>query len=128
MYNATWEDWEKWYEDEYGKSRQDDVRAMYATNFGYMSLIFALVTIGGVMQGTRASMLSSSVLEQRDRVNKETSIELMRAKRASLSTGDRDERIKTFLEHREATNAGEEAYHRLLPPSETCLPDTVRRQ
>lgn len=127
MYNATWEDWERWYQREYQKGQSEEPRAVYMSNFGFMSLIFALVTLGGIMQGTRANMLSSSVMEHRDRIHKEASMELARSKRATM-TGDRNERIRTFLEHREATLTGEDAYQRLLPPTETCASDSARKQ
>jgi hypothetical protein len=100
---------------------------MYMSNFGFMSIIFGLVTIGSIVQGTRANALSSSVMEQRDKMHKEASMELARSKRATM-TGDRDERIRTFLEHREANIAGAEAYQRLLPPTENCVPESVRKQ
>lgn len=124
--NATWEDWERWYHKQDGTEKVDP-RDMYMSNFAFVSVVFALVTLGGIMQGTRANMLSSSVMEHRDKIHKEASMELARSKRASIS-GDRNERIKTFLEHREAVLTGEDAYHRILPPSETCTPDTVRKQ
>lgn len=125
-YNATWEDWERWYQREDG-SEKADPRDMYMSNFAFVSLVFAIVTLGGVMQGTRASIFTSTAMEQRDRIHKEASMELARSKRATIS-GDRNERIKTFLEHREAVMAGEVAYQRALPPPETCSPDTVRKQ
>lgn len=79
------------------------------------------------MQGTRANLLTSSAMEHHDRIHREASMELARSKRATVS-GDRNERIKTFLEHRQAVLDGEEAYQRMLPPSETCTPDAVRKQ
>ncbi|KAF2242110.1 hypothetical protein BU26DRAFT_439628 [Trematosphaeria pertusa] len=122
-HNATWEDWERWYQRENG----EDPRDMYMSNFAFVSLVFALVTLGGVMQGTRANMLSSTVMEHRDKMHREASVELARSKRATM-TGDRNERIKTFLEHREAVLAGEDAYQRLLPPTENRAPDTIRKR
>lgn len=124
QYNATWEDWERWYQRESGT--EGETRDFYVSNFAFVSLVVAIVTIGGVMQGTRASVFGTSVMEQRDRIHREASMELARSKHATLS-GDRNERIKTFLEHREATLTGEEAYQRLLPPADTCAPDTVRK-
>ncbi|KAF1977158.1 hypothetical protein BU23DRAFT_453937 [Bimuria novae-zelandiae CBS 107.79] len=123
-HNATWEDWEQWHQRESGA--EPAPRDVYISNFAFVSLIFAIVTLGGVMQGTRANMFGSSVMEQRERIHKEASLELARSKRATMS-GDRNERIRTFLEHRDATLAGEEAYQRLLPPTETCTPDAVRK-
>lgn len=126
MMNATWEDWERWYDREYGREQQN-TRDLYMSNFSFIGLIFALVTLGGVMQGTRANMMTSSAMEHRDKVHNEASKQLARSKRATMS-GDRNERIKTFLEHREAVLAGEDAYQRILPPSVVCVPDTVRKQ
>ncbi|PSN62655.1 hypothetical protein BS50DRAFT_577566 [Corynespora cassiicola Philippines] len=126
MMNATWEDWERWYRREYGGDQADDSRAVHMSNFAFVSLVFALVSLGGIMQGTRANMFSTSVMEHRDRIHREASMELARSKRATIS-GDRSERIRTFVEHREATMAGEDAYQRMLPHPETCAPDTVRK-
>ncbi|KAF2011761.1 hypothetical protein BU24DRAFT_413381 [Aaosphaeria arxii CBS 175.79] len=128
MNNATWEDWERWYDREYNRGQTDDARTVHLSRFGFVSLVFALVSLGGIMQGTRANMFSSTVIEHRDKVHKEASMELMKAKRASMANGDRNERIKTFLEHREATLMGEDAYQRILPPTETCAPESVRKQ
>ncbi|KAJ4321879.1 J domain-containing protein 1 [Neodidymelliopsis sp. IMI 364377] len=123
--NATWEDWERWYGENHEGSGQRE-RVVQMSNFTFMSLIFAFVAIGGVMQGTRFSGFHSSVVERRDKVHREASMEYQRSRHATMS-GDRDERIRTFLEHREANLAGEESYHRLLPPSDNCLPGEVRR-
>jgi curved DNA-binding protein CbpA len=124
--NATWEDWERWYEDN-DSSKDSKERGLQMSNFTFMALLFSFVGIGGVMQSTRFNSFHSSVLEKSDRVHREASIELQRSKHATLG-GDRDERIRTFLEHREANLAGEESYHRLLPPADRCAPDEVRRQ
>jgi curved DNA-binding protein CbpA len=124
--NATWEDWERWrHENEGGPG--PDARTIQMSNFAFLSLIFAFVTVGGVVQGTRFSTFNSSVIERRDQIHREASTTLQRSKNASIS-GDREERIRTFLDHREAQLAGEASYQRLLPPAETCAPDAVRRQ
>ncbi|KAH7401449.1 hypothetical protein BKA66DRAFT_507976 [Pyrenochaeta sp. MPI-SDFR-AT-0127] len=123
--NATWEDWERWHGENDG-SKEPDARTVQLSNFAFMSLIFAFVSIGGVVQGTRFSTFNSSVIERRDQIHREASMELRRSKNATIS-GDRDERIRTFLEHRESSIMGEQSYQRLLPPADTCAPDTVRR-
>lgn len=126
MNNATWEDWERWYDREYG--REQYTRAAYMSNFGFVSLVFALVSLGAIMQGTRANMFSATIIEHRDKVHTEASNEYMKSKRATMATGDREERIRTFLQHREATLVGEESYTRLLPAAEACSPDSIRKQ
>ncbi|KZM22562.1 J domain-containing protein 1 [Ascochyta rabiei] len=124
--NATWEDWERWYgENNEGGGQKE--RAIQMSNFTFMSLLFAFVALGGVMQGTRFSGFHSSVVEKRDQVHREASSVYQRSRHATMS-GDRDERIRTFLEHREANLAGEESYHRLLPPSDNCSPNETTRQ
>jgi curved DNA-binding protein CbpA len=123
--NATWEDWERWYEEN-DSSKGAKERVLQMSNFTFMALLFAFVGVGGVMQGTRFNGAHNSVVERQNRVHREASIELQRSKHATMG-GDRDERIRTFLEHREANLAGEESYHRLLPPVENCTPDDVRR-
>jgi curved DNA-binding protein CbpA len=124
IHNATWEDWERWYRRESGAP--DEPRDMYMTNVAFVALVMSIVSLGGIVQGTRASNLTSSVMERRDKIHREACLELARSKHATMS-GDRDERIRTFLQHREATHAGEYAYQRILPPAETCASDTVRK-
>lgn len=123
--NATWEDWERWHYDN-SEDAQHQERTVQMSNFTFMALLFAFVSIGGVMQGTRFSGFHSNVLERRDQVHREASREYQRSRHATMNA-DRDERIRTFLEHREANLAGEESYQRLLPPSENCAPEGVRR-
>jgi curved DNA-binding protein CbpA len=124
--NATWEDWERWhYANDGGK--ETDARTIQMSNFTFMALIFAFVSIGGVVQGTRFNTFHDSVVERRDQLHREASMEYRRSRNATMS-GDKDERIKTFLEHRESTIVGEQSYQRLLPPANTCSPDEVRRQ
>ncbi|KAL6709503.1 J domain-containing protein 1 [Coniothyrium glycines] len=124
--NATWEDWERWHQENDGAKDQSE-RTLQMSNFAFISLLFAFVTIGGVVQGTRFSTFNNSVIERRDQIHRDASIEYRRSRNATLH-GDRDERIRTFLEHREANIGGEQAYQRLLPPSEACSSDNMRRQ
>ncbi|ORY09765.1 hypothetical protein BCR34DRAFT_589097 [Clohesyomyces aquaticus] len=127
MRNATWEDWEQWYRREYDRPHTEEPTTIMS-NLAFWSLIFALVSLGGVVQGTRATALSTSVMEQRDRVHNEASMGLAGSRRATmLAAGDRDERIQTFLRRRDAMHT-EETYQQILPPSETPPLDTVRKQ
>ncbi|KAF2129763.1 hypothetical protein P153DRAFT_289472 [Dothidotthia symphoricarpi CBS 119687] len=124
--NATWEDWERWHQENDG-TRDSSPRTIQMSNVAFMSFLFALVSVGGVMQGTRFNAFNSSVIERRDAVHKDAVMQLRRSKHATMN-GDRDERVRTFLEHREAQLAGDDSYHRLLPPADTCAVVEVRRQ
>jgi hypothetical protein len=127
FHNATWEDWERWHRRNDPNGQAEDERTVYMSNFGFMSLIFLVVSFGGIVQGTRANLMTSSIMDQREKAHKTASLELARSKRATMMTGDREERVRTFLEHREANITGEPAYQRLLPPADNCSPDSVRR-
>lgn len=127
--NATWEDWERWHYENSGAKDSSNARTIQMSNFTFMALLFAFVSIGGVVQGTRFTTFNNSVIERRDQIHREASMEYRRSRNATLSaSGDRDERIRTFLEHRESTIMGEQSYQRLLPPVDSCSPDQVRRQ
>jgi DnaJ-class molecular chaperone len=125
--NATWEDWERWRHENEDGGAEPNARTIQMSNFAFMSLLFAFVSIGGVVQGTRFTTFNSSVIERRDQIHREASTTLQRSQNATIS-GDRDERIRTFLDHREAQLAGEASYQRLLPPPETCPPNALPRQ
>ncbi|KAL6171744.1 J domain-containing protein 1, partial [Exserohilum turcicum] len=125
--NATWEDWERWHGENSG-AKDAHAHTVQMSNLAFMALLFALVSIGGVVQGTRFSSFSASAIERRDQMHREASIEYRRSRHATLSaSGDRDERIRTFVEHRESTIVGEHSYQRLLPPVAACSPDQPRR-
>jgi hypothetical protein len=126
MMNASWEDWERWYRREYNGEQYDN-RDPYMKNSAFIAIVLSLVSVGLVMQGTRANMMSMNYMEQQEKIHKAASMELAKSKRATM-TGDREERIRSFLEHREAVLAGEDAYQRILPHPETCAADTVRKQ
>lgn len=126
LHNATWEDWERWHRRNDPKDDADG-RTVYMSNFGFMSFILFVVSLGSIVQGARANAMSSSVMEQREKVHKEASLQLARSQRATRMTGDKDERVRSFLEHREATLAGQASYQRLLPPGETCGPKNMTK-
>ena len=125
MANATWEDWERWYARDADPPRASATTA-FASNAAFVSLILALAALGGVGRATQASAFAGTALEQADKVHEEASRELMRARRATGAAADRNERVQTFLEHRGAVLAAEDAYQRLLPVSRRCAAEEVR--
>lgn len=126
MANATWEDWERWYARDADPPRASSTTPAFASNAAFVSLILALAALGGVGRATQASAFAGTALEQADKVHEEASRELMRARRATGAAPDRVERVQTFLEHRGAVRAAEDAYQRLLPVSRRCAAEEVR--
>ena len=125
-YNATWEDWERWRHETDG-TKAAEAPAVEMSNFAFISLILAFLSLGGVVQKTRLTTFSSSAIEKRDQIHREASIELRRTQDASTS-GNRDGRIQTFVEHRESNITGDGPYERLIPPAENSPSDNISRE
>jgi len=128
--NATWEDWERWYaENTPGRQApdHDGPRPIPLSNLTLIALLIAFVSIGGVAQGTRLTTFHASALERREQMHREATLELRRSHHATLA-GDRHERIRTFVQHRDSNLVGEQNDQRILPPAPPCASDTLRRR
>ncbi|KAI9834250.1 MAG: hypothetical protein M1819_003088 [Sarea resinae] len=117
--NATWEDWEKWYQRD-AKSPQEPV---YFSNGVFVSLIGLLAALGGIVQGTRANNFSNTLLDHHEEIHKSSSEDLRRAREGVINPGTtRDERIQSFLRMREPVDYDlsqpqvQTDPRRLLPP------------
>jgi curved DNA-binding protein CbpA len=126
--NATWEDWEKWYQRE-GKGTQEP---RYVSNAAFVGLILAFAALGGMTQATRAGNYSITFLEQRDALHRNVSKDLMRRRKEAMGAyGSREERIESFLKQRDpygygVTDPKEESYRRVLPPPEICSSENIK--
>lgn len=106
MYNATWEDWERWYRAEVLRRRGNHRRypakgwrdyfssdgrrhaadgaaaqaPVYANNYAFISIVFLLAALGGAGQATRANGQAKTRLERSQIVNDQTSKVLMEAR------------------------------------------------
>lgn len=117
--NATWEDWERWYQrDE--KSKQQPT---YVSNSTFVCLIIIFAALGGIGQATRAEKQSTSVLEKREALHREIGKELGRRRKESATSGDPRERVHNFLRLRNPyeyhLDLQEEQYQRLPSAPET---------
>jgi len=125
--NATWEDWERWYQRD-AKGKQEPT---YFSNSAFVALIVIFAALGGIGQATRAGNYSMSLLEHRDALHAEMSRELMRRRKVSNTTGTREERVKNFLKQRDPHGYGiidpqEEQYRKMLPEPEVCSSGDIR--
>lgn len=125
--NATWEDWEKWYQrDSKGKQAP-----LYFSNSAFVSLIVMFAALGGIGQATRVGNYSMSFLEQRDALHDDMSKELMRRRKESITYGSREERVQEFLKQRDPIGYGivdpqEERYRKMLPAPEVCSSGDIK--
>ncbi|KAL0259915.1 hypothetical protein SLS55_005658 [Diplodia seriata] len=120
--NATWEDWERWY----NRDQKSDQHPIFLSNGAFVGLVVLAAALGGYGQATRAGQWGNTMIEQRDIVHAETSRELKRVRQAAIACGDREQRIQSFLRSRDAATQTEEAYRKLLPYKEVCSSEGVK--
>ncbi|KAH0556022.1 hypothetical protein GP486_006036 [Trichoglossum hirsutum] len=110
--NATWEDWERWYQRDAKGPQEPQI----LSNNTFLSLVVFLAVLGCLVQITRAGNGSMNALQERDRLHDQTSKDLMKRRREAASmAGKREERIHNFLRMRDpvghgATDPLEESY------------------
>lgn len=125
--NATWEDWERWY------NKQDKQEPIYLSNGAFFTTILFFVFVGYLGQTARLDKFSLSLTHQIDKLHNEMSRDLVQRRMAAKLYGDKDERIQEFLKARDPQGYGVidsegEKVRKLLPAPEVCMSnDTVRR-
>lgn len=126
MYNATWEDWERWYREQararsphYKKSSTWGASffshtgrdTVFTNNYAFASLVFLLAALGGIGQATRVNEASKSRMERASLVNEETTKLLMQARQDAREQSEggetKDQRIRRFLRDKEVYTEGE---------------------
>lgn len=125
--NATWEDWERWYQ----RDAEGPQEPRFVSNSAFVGLILTFAVLGGIGQATRVGNYSMSFLEQRDALHDNVSKDLMRRRRETSKFGNREERIHSFLKQRDPVGYGitdpqEEAYRKLLPAPEICSSGDIK--
>jgi len=122
MGNATWEDWEKWY-DKYRRPgdppRGGPQSTVYLSNSAFVSVIAVLAALGGIGQATRADSMSKTFIAQRDDAHDRALSELRRWKSAK-SGWSREERIETFLRDRDPAAYNDESVRKMMLDMEVC--------
>lgn len=94
--NATWEDWEQWYQQRDGKKQEP----LYMSNGGFVVVIVMFVLIGGWGQATRAGSHSLYIVEMEDKKQNHISAEMKKRQNES-SMLTREGRVESFLRQRE---------------------------
>lgn len=114
--NATWEDWERWYQrDEAGHQEP-----AFASNGAFVGLILLLASIGGIAHAARAGNYSMHFIETQDARHANIARELDRMRRETTTAfPNKEERVHHFLKQRAqygVTDPREEKHRRSLPP------------
>lgn len=128
--NATWEDWERWYQRD-AKGPQEP---RYVSNAAFVGLILAFALVGGYGQVSRAGSYGITFVEQRDMLHNNIAKDLMRRRKETTTAyGSREERIDSFLRSRDPYGYGvvdpkEESYRKVLPPPEICSSEDIKER
>lgn len=94
--NATWEDWERWYQEQDGKKQEP----LYVSNGTFVVIIAALAFVGGWGHITRAGTKAHSLMDIREEHHAAVSQGMRQ--RQSLNAGmSKEERVRYFLQQRE---------------------------
>ena len=99
--NATWEDWEKWYQRD--KAKQEPV---YVSNGGFLIIVITAVFLGAFGQSIRLDEYSDVFKKQVEMIHEDASKGLQKRKTESTAFGSRNERLQDFLRSRD-THANE---------------------
>ena len=94
--NATWEDWEQWYQQRDGKKQEP----LYMSNGGFVIVIVMFVLIGGWGQATRAGAHSLYIVEMEDKKQNHITAEMKKRQNESAML-TREGRVESFLRQRE---------------------------
>lgn len=94
--NATWEDWERWYNARDGKPKE----SMYMSNGFFATLVVMMCMIGAFAQMSRAEHSGAEYLEMRQQ--SDMAIGQQVARTTLIASGrSKDERVDSFLRDRE---------------------------
>ena len=96
--NATWEDWEKWYERQHGK--QQPQAPIYISNVGFITLVLSAVFVGAVGQRLNIERHESFFKERVDERHRRAAEAYKDAAMESRNSPTMDSRIRRFLSSR----------------------------
>ena len=126
--NATWEDWEKWYQRD--KAKQEPV---YFSNGGFLTLVLTTFLLAGFGQSIRVGDNSNAFQQQVEKAHDNASMAIQQSRTGSQTFGNRDERLQNFLRTRDthgygATALAEESNRKLSEESEVCMSENMNEE
>jgi hypothetical protein len=96
--NATWEDWERWYEQRAGNGQKQ--RTVFMSNELFVVVLCAFVLVGSIGQAKRATTSTMNVVEMQEQRHEAISHD-MTQRRMQQGGLSRHERVESFLKQRE---------------------------
>ncbi|KUI59120.1 J domain-containing protein 1 [Cytospora mali] len=97
-YNGTWEDWERWYEQQRADGKKQD--PLYMSNGMFVASIVMFVLIGGWGQASRAGSHGMHLIEMQEKKDSHISEDMWKRKKEKAYL-TREDRVENFLRQRE---------------------------
>lgn len=118
--NATWEDWEQWYQRN-DKGQREPQHQVFLSNGGFLSLVAIIACLGGIGQATRIGDQKISYIKQLESTNAECTENVRRRMEQAQGFENKDTRVTSFLRAREESRIAATAMEGdndglLLPP------------
>ncbi|KAI6083207.1 hypothetical protein F4821DRAFT_196306 [Hypoxylon rubiginosum] len=96
--NATWEDWERWYEK--NGEQKEHQRPVFMSNQLFAGVLCIFVILGSLGQARRATTNTMSIVEMKDQHHAAISHDI-RKRQSEQAPLNRSERIDSFLRQRD---------------------------
>lgn len=126
MNNATWEDWEAWYEKFRPEPRhRHKQKPVFLSNGAFVSLIALLAALGGVGQATRVEANTKTILQLREERHERASAEFKKV-RESARGFTREERVLNFLRMRDPAAYAHPGLRSMMLDMDVCGPGQGR--
>ncbi|KUI65893.1 J domain-containing protein 1 [Cytospora mali] len=97
-YNGTWEDWERWYEQQRADGKKQD--PLYMSNGMFVASIVMFVLIGGWGQASRAGSHGMHLIEMQEKKDSHIGEDMWKRKKEKAYL-TREGRVENFLRQRE---------------------------
>lgn len=124
MRNATWEDWERWY------NRHKKPEPVYTSNGSFITLIAFVLLLGGFGQHLQVDRHQEFFNEQAEERHRMASQALLRHRQMGKEGGQIDDRVQDFLKARDDAGYGVaiEGEKKLLGEPVVCMSDGIQQK
>ena len=99
--NATWEDWEKWYQRNSPNARHSPQSPVYFSNGAFLTLVAFVVGLGAMGQASRVGDVQQSFLERAELIHDDCSKNIQQRQKETRGLGKQDEALQNFVRTRD---------------------------
>lgn len=136
--NATWEDWEKYYQRKSAAARgetggDEGQSPIHTSNRAFITIVAFLASLGGLANLSRANVNGQKFSDEADSRSAKLRKDMRKRREEAAAMGSKDERIQAFLRSRDPIGYGlldsqAEKIKKILPPGEMCMSDDIQRR